>query len=178
MNFPSPSLEDSSSAAIKTIQPTPNEIRRPAKISGSADGITIFVIRLQNPSRRTRATFMWSFSIDATPKAVLTKVGQREHNATVTPDAMNAGLIFSRPISGISASTVMNQCLSGSGINPPTIIRAIGNQTIGDTGLNNAINGVIAAMKVGLSPHKIPIGMAIREPRKNPKKTHARLRLI
>ena len=48
--------------------------------------------------------------------------------------------------------------------------------TIGDTGLNSAMNGVTAAMNVGLNPHKTPMGIAIAEPKTNPKKTQAKLR--
>ena len=57
-----------------------------------AEGITILKRRLQNPSLKTRATLTWSLSMDATPKAVLTSVGQREQRATVIAEAKKDGV--------------------------------------------------------------------------------------
>ncbi len=37
----------------------------------------------------------------------------------------------------------------------------IGSQASGETGLNNWISGLIAALIVVLSPHRMPIGTAI-----------------
>ena len=91
--LPMPSLEASSSAATSTIQPTPRLIRMPANISGRALGSTILNRRFQKPSLSTRATLMWSWSIDATPRAVLASVAHRLHKATTAAEARKAGLI-------------------------------------------------------------------------------------
>jgi len=124
-NLPIPSEEERSSAAMSTIQPTPSEILRPAKMRGRDDGMMILNSLAKNPSFSTRATFMWSLSILATPSAVLAIVAQSEQSATVIADAMKAGLILYTPINGKSAKNSMNGCLSGLGNAPITTIRTI-----------------------------------------------------
>src|SRR5690606_4500523 len=88
-NFPRPGFCASISAAISTIQPTPREMRRPAKMYGSADGMTILRMRVDELRLSTRATFMWSFSIEDTPSAVLTSVGHSDQSATGNAELMN-----------------------------------------------------------------------------------------
>ena len=88
-NFPRPGFWASISAAISTIQPTPRERRRPLKIQGSAEGITILRMRTGQERRSTRATFRWSRSTEATPRAVFTSVGQTEQSATVIAELRN-----------------------------------------------------------------------------------------
>ena len=102
--------------------------------------------------------------MDETPSAVFTSVGQSEQSATVIADAKNDGVNNHDQYPVISGM-----------LNPPTMMNTIGNQTIGDTGLNNEINGDIAAINTGLNPHKIPIGMAIAVAIRKPRKTQARL---
>src|SRR3990167_6797306 len=82
-NFPRPGFCASISAAIRTIQPTPSDSRSPVKISGSDEGSTSLVTVLQVGSWRTLLTFIKSLSMDATPSAVLIRVGQREQSVTV-----------------------------------------------------------------------------------------------
>ena len=58
------------------------------------------------------------------------------------------------------------------------MIMMIGNQTSGDTGLKRAMKGVIAAMNVGESPQRIPMGMAMAEATRNPVNTQKSERMI
>jgi len=66
----------------------------------------------------------------------------------------------------------MKALLSGSPTKPVTMMSMIGSHTMGLTGLKSAMNGVIAAMMVGLSPHKTPTGTATAVPMRKPTNTH------
>ena len=85
-NFPSPGFCASISAAISTIQPTPSDRRSPVKISGREDGRTSLVTVFQVGSCKTRPTFIRSLSTEATPSAVLIRVGHMEQSVTVTAE--------------------------------------------------------------------------------------------
>ena len=65
-----------------------------------------------------------------------------------------------------------------SGINPPTTIKPMGNQTIGDTGLNIAINGVKAHINDLFKPHNIPKGTATIVASINPVNTQSNERRV
>ena len=116
--------------------------------------------------------------MEETPKAVLTKVGHKEHKDTVIAEAKNAGLTSNEPNIGRLFIIEINALFSGSGIKPPTTIRPMGNQTIGDTGLNIAINGVKAHINDLFKPHNMPKGTAIIVASINPVNTHSNERRV
>lgn len=51
------------------------------------------------------------------------------------------------------------------------MMKMIGSQTMGETGLNSEMSGVIAAMKILLNPQRMPRGMAIKEATRKPTNT-------
>jgi hypothetical protein len=70
-NLPNPGFCASISAAISTIQATPNDKRMPVNIIGIEAGNTIFLICVKVGKRNTLLTFNKSLSIDETPIEVL-----------------------------------------------------------------------------------------------------------
>ena len=88
-NLPSPGFCASISAAIRTIQPTPRDRRKPVKINGNAEGKTSFVILAYVLIFKTLETLIKSLSIEDTPSDVLIKVGHSEHSVTVMAETRN-----------------------------------------------------------------------------------------
>ena len=86
-------------------------------------------------------------------------VGHSEHSVTVTAELMN-------DLSNIG-SAVTYMAL--------TIMVTMGSHASGDTGLKSCINGLNIALKVLLTPHRIPIGTARMVASRNPANTVFRL---
>ena len=88
-NLPKPGFCASISAAINTIQATPNDNLMPVKIIGTDAGITIFLMCVNVGRRKTLLTLRRSLSIEETPIEVLITMGHKLHKLTVINEVKN-----------------------------------------------------------------------------------------
>ena len=119
-NLPRPGFCASISAAISTIQATPNDKRIPVKIIGIEAGNTIFLMCVKVGKRNTLLTFNKSLSIDETPIDVLITIGHKLHKLTVINDVRN-------DLETMGSSDTYKAL---------TIMVTSGNHARGETGLN------------------------------------------
>src|SRR5688572_24229773 len=131
----------------------------PVKISGSDDGNTSLNNFVVHFSCNTRATFNRSRSMELTPTPVLMSVGHSEHSVTVIAEIRND---FSKIGSEVTYTAL-------------TMIVTSGNHASGDTGLKIWISRLSAELMVGLRPHRMPNGTAIRVASRKPVNTVFRL---